>query len=440
MARFSLTVLITVITKILRILLTVISSVVIANFLGPEGQGIYKLSILFPNLLIVFSNIGLGQAIIYLNNRDKKSRQEIINSILSFGIIISVMVFLIGWAILFFWGKILFPDVSFTFLVIGLFATPFLFLNSLIGSVFLSQKNAKIYNFTKIANSLIFLVFLIVLLLINWLTTSLAIIGFSLTSFIAFAYLVFLYFKKGNIFYFKLKKRIILDAITYGTKVFVSQLINFLQFRFDSFIINYFISPASVGLYAVAATLSEKTWVVSQSVGEMLFPKTASEKDKTKSVDFTIKTFKFVLLSTIAIASVLLVSAEFLIGLLYPPEYDVSILPFKILLIGSISIGGWRVLINDMYGRNLMNPVINLGIISAILNIILGVLLIKYFGIVGAAWASSITYTLSLIMMMIVFSSKLGIKFYKLILYDKEDVKLANKILKDLFKLNFKKV
>ncbi len=430
MSKFSINVIITIVAKVLKIGLAIITSIVIANSIGPEGQGIYKLAILFPGLLIVFGNVGLGQALIFFTNKKSEQKQEILNTLLTTGLIIALALFLIGLLILVIFGETIFPKVPMSLLIYGLFATPFLFVNSLIGAVFLSQKNAKIYNFAKIANSVIFLIFLILFMCLNKLDTKLTITGFSLTSLIAFLYLVFLFYKKGNKFRISLDLKIIKESILYGVRIFISQLMVFLQFRFDSFVINYFISPASVGIYAVAATLSEKTWVVSQSVGEMIFPKTASDSDSNTSVEFTIRTFKLVLILTIIIAIILFLVSGFLINLLYPQEYIASVIPFKILLIGSISIGGWRVLINDLYGRNIMKPVIILGCISALINIILGILFIKNFGIIGAAWASSLTYSLTLLGIMLIFSSHLKISFKQLITLNKEDIAFFKRIVR----------
>ena len=108
-----------------------------------------------------------------------------------------------------------------------------------------------------------------------------------------------MYFKGGNRFQFTLDYMAATNYLSYGIKIFFGSMVNFIHYRLDVFIINYLLSPASVGIYSIAAVMSEKVWLLSQSTGEMLFPKVASNKNDDESILFTIRIFKFVMILTI---------------------------------------------------------------------------------------------------------------------------------------------
>ena len=61
----------TFLTTVLTFVITVGISIIIARGLGPNGQGIYALVLLFPALIMSFANLGMGRFIITIFLREK---------------------------------------------------------------------------------------------------------------------------------------------------------------------------------------------------------------------------------------------------------------------------------------------------------------------------------------------------------------------------------
>jgi Na+-driven multidrug efflux pump len=98
-------------------------------------------------------------------------------------------------------------------------------------------------------------------------------------------------------------------------------------------------------------------------------------------------------------------------------------MPFQILLIGLITISGWKILANDLYGRGKPMLNTNITITSVILNIILNIILIPKSGIAGAAWATSISYSFAFVAIVVAYSKISGNRIIDIIFIKKSDFK-----------------
>ena len=61
------------------------------------------------------------------------------------------------------------------------------------------------------------------------------------------------------------------DSLIFGLKGHISNVLSFINYRIDIFIIAYFLDDIAVGIYSVAVLISERIWLVSQSVSSVLF-------------------------------------------------------------------------------------------------------------------------------------------------------------------------
>ena len=222
----------------------------------------------------------------------------------------------------------------------------------------------------------------------------------------------------------KLNKDYFKDSFLYGIKVYLGSILSFLSHRMGMWLINIFLNPLMVGFYSISIGLSEKLWLISDSIGTVLFPKISSENDKVKIKEFTPLVFRNVLFIVTLIAVLLFAIAHWLITLLYSDAFSESTKPFQILLIGAVTISGWKILESDLKGRG--RPMLNTYAtgISAVLNIILNILWIPKFGILGAAWAATISYTVMLLITLVIYSKISGNRITDLLFLKKSDVVL----------------
>ena len=190
---------------------------------------------------------------------------------------------------------------------------------------------------------------------------------------------------------------------------------------------NVFINPLAVGYYSVAVGIAEKLWLISQSAGTVLFPKVASEKDEKRRKEFTPLVSRATIFATALGALVIFFLSRWIVIFLYSNVYLSAVRPLQILLLGAVAVSGSRVLGNDLAGRG--RPMLNtyLNTITLATNLGLNLLWIPRFGIVGAAWATTVSYSIALIGSMVVYSRVSGNQWTKVLLPQRGDWALYRK-------------
>jgi len=424
--------LITVITRVLQLILGIGTSIIIARILGPEGKGIYSLAILLPSLLVTFANLGIGSASVFYIGKKQYSPKEIFGANIIFTGLISAFALIVGLIIVFFFPQKLFPGVPKECLFLALSLIPFQFFSSFVINILLGLQKIKKYNFIQLIQNFVFLFLIVIFLLGLHFGVKAVIIAEILSLFVGSIILFIETKKETNGLIFSLKKSILKDFFSYGLKAYFANILGFLHYRIDQFMLNIFLNPTAVGIYSVAVGISEKLWLIPQSASTILFPKVSSETDEKSLKEFTPLVCRNILWTTIFLSLILYLITPWLIVLLYSKQYLNSIVPFRILLIGAITLAGSKIIANDLAGRG--KPMINtyVGIISTSLNIILNFLWIPKFGIIGSAWATSVSYSVTLLIKIIVYSRISGNRIVDIIFIKKSDLKYYKNFLTSL--------
>ena len=428
---------ITFATRILNLLLGTGASVIIARVLGPSGKGIYSLVLLLPAMIFMFSHLGIGAATVYYVAQKKYSVKDIFNSNIVLGLLISILSILAGLIIIFFFQDEIVPGVPKKYLLLALLLLPLKIFTEYIINILLGLQKIKKFNLINPARTLTFLVLIIILLLGFGFGIMAAIVA-SIISLVVSGSLTFYWtFKETNILTkisLKLNKSYIKNIFSYVFKTYLSAIFNLLHLRFDMFMINLYLTPMAVGFYSIAVGLTEKLWLISQSAGLVLFPRVSSEKDPKKFKQFTPLVFRTSILLTAGAAIILFFWGHQVIMVLFSKSFSSSIQPFKILLIGIIATSGSRILGNDLFGRG--KPMLNTyaAAVSVILNISLNIFWIPRWGIIGAAWATAISYNITLLMTIIMYSRVSGNSLAKIIFIQKSDLHLYKRLILVLIK------
>jgi len=385
----------TFVTGVLSLLIGLGTSAILARVLGPEGRGIYALAVLLPSLIITFGNLGVAPATVYYVARGEFRRQEILgnNVLLSAGI--SGIGGLAGLVVVLFFRGTIFPGVAPGYLLLALLLVPVQVFFSYVRCVLLGAQRIKEFNYVQIAHSVLFLGFIALALLGLRAGVNGAIVA-GLLAWLAVDVLVFRLAKQvaGGIDP-KPNRAYIKRATTYGVQAHLANILGFLNYRVDMFLVNGFLGPAAVGLYAVGVGLAEKLWMISKAASTVLFPRVAAENEEQRHKEFTPLVARTVLWTTALGALVLVFLSRWIVLLLYSDAFLPAVGALQALLAGIVMLSASRVLANDIAGRG--RPMLNTycGVITVVTNILLNVLWIPRYGIVGAAWASTVSYTVS---------------------------------------------
>jgi len=434
MAHFAKDTTYTFIARVFSFILGLAISIIIARILGPENKGIYSLSILLPSLLVAFSQLGIGSATVYYTGKGKYALKKILGNNLIIGTIISGIAILVGIIIVIFFRELFLEGIPSLYLFISLGLIPMSLMYIYLINILLGIQKIVKYNLVAISRELFSLI-LVVIMLVGFKTgviggLSARIIATLLAVIIAFWWIV--KFSGGIVC--RLDKDYIKDTTLYGIKAHTSNILAFLNYRLDMFLVNFFINPLAVGYYSISVGIAERLWLVSRSASTVLFPRISSEKDEKQKKEFTPIVSRNVLFITFVGAIFIYFLSRWVILLLYSEAYLASVRPLQLLLPGIVALSISRVLANDIAGRG--KPILNtyMSALTVSVNICLNILWIPTLGIEGAALASTVSYIIQTIGRLLLYNKISGNSIIKTVFVQRSDFKLYKRYILSVLK------
>ena len=425
----------TVIRQVLSIIFGLFAMIIIARVLGSSGQGQYTLAILLPTLLYTLLNSGLSISTVFYIGQKKYSDCQIYSTNLFTSLLLSIASIFIGLIIIFFFKDYFFESLTVKLLLYSLLIIPLLFTQKNLQTIFQGKEDFEKFNMIVILNQLGLLLFAILFVLVLNMGVFGAVLSFAMSQLLML--LASFYFLK--VYYnlllpYQVSMNYAKHSFIFGLKGHISNVLSFINYRIDIFIIAYFLDDIAVGLYSVAVLISERIWLVSQSVSSVLFARVANLSDDVERNKFTSLASRNTLLITFIGGLILALVSNWFINLFFGESYSQSVIPFLYLIPGVVIFSMSKVLANDFIGRGY--PEINtyIAFITALCNLGLNFWLIPKYGIKGAAIATTSSYLLDAIMKSCYFSFKNNISFSEFYLIKLSDLKLyknqINKYLK----------
>ncbi|MCS0673436.1 flippase [Cytobacillus firmus] len=417
--------------QISGILLGLLASIIIARSLGPEGNGLYQLIVLLPTTLMTLLNLGVGTSSVYYVGQKKYDIKDIIKTNTASGAVLSLVAVIIGLIGVMFFSDKFFEGVPPNYLYFILLIMPLLMLNDFYLVIFQGVQDFKSFNSLALLRqlaALISLVLFIFVLQIGLVGTVIAFIVGVVTQFILTLILLNKNLKT-NLLSGSFSKAYFKESFSFGFKAHFSNVLSFINYRADIYLISMFLNPAAVGLYGVAVSIAERLWIVSQSISSVLYPAISSSSDVDSKNKLTSVISRNVLFFSIIAGIVFYFASDLIFRLLFGEAYADSSDILKMLLPGIILFSVDRILSNDLAGRG--KPELNMytSIFTVASNIILNILLIPKVGIAGAAISTSVTYSLSTLVKMFLFKRETGVSYSKMLLLQKEDLILFKRLI-----------
>jgi len=389
----------------LRQLLAFGLSVIVARNLEPREFGIYSLILWILTFSLFGANLGFPNSMQkytseYLGRKDKNSLYALNRYILKKELLLGVAITLILILGAPFFSK-LFPIPQSYFIIAALGVLPLALINIFSMSLAGHQK----FNYLALTG-LIFtplsLLFSLFVLKKGW-----GIIGlFGVKNLLAFLTLTFLYLILKNRLQFGFNSKITPDlkskVFPYTRDLtFIALLDMIVWQRSEVFFLGIWVSPESVGFYALAFMLSTSLFgLLPSSFTTALLP-VISEKYGSSSGESIRKIYytatRYLLYLTFFLATLGIAFASPLIGLFFGENYLPSVNIFRLILITSCFGTVAGVASTTLYATEHQRKIVKLVGFTAILNLLLGLSLIPLWGLYGAVLANGISqFTVSL--------------------------------------------
>lgn len=379
--------------KLLRMIVGLFVGIWVARYLGPEQFGLLSYALSFVGLFIAISTMGLGEIVIRELVNDENRRDE-----------------LLGTA---FWLKLI---GAFSVLIILAIAINFTSndqqTNILIfiiasATIFQSFNVIDFFFQSKVLSKFVAYANMISLFTSSIIKITLIIVEAPL---IHFAYVISfdsLVLAMGYIFYYlnnnlslrkwRFDKTVATALLLDSWPLIFGSIAASIYMRIDQVMIKELINTKAVGYYSVAVRLCDLWLFVTMVLTQTLSPSIIKAKKINQALYLSKLQDMYNLLIKLSflISIIMSLFARKIVLILYGVEYAESI---KILLIYIWSINfvflsnaSWAYYINE----NLQKIASLRLIYGSIINIILNVILIRYYGLIGAAISTIISYSVS---------------------------------------------
>lgn len=362
----------------------ILTSIIIAKSLGPEGNGSYVTFTSAVGLSFLLVSLGFANYQAYAVAKNKKTDKLVVTAL-----IYSLIVF-IPFSILagFIFWKLNFFDGEYIFLFVVASVSSIIFQSGL--GFFQGKGKINHYNAFTLISPIALFIFSVYILFDK--RDEVVFIGFAASEFIAALSVLWFCFLSINkslakftisraIFYFK-------DSVSYGVKSQIILIITYLMYRGVILTLASNFSPASVGVLGFALSLVEKSWIFSQVASVVLF------KDMSSN-DFTLGKLKksMILMVMLSLAGMMFLGIFFhFFGEYMGEGYSNVITYFIILSPGVAAFSAAKICVNYLLLKGVDAKDVVVFIIVLLIYFLVALFLIFNYEVTGGAMAISFGY------------------------------------------------
>jgi O-antigen/teichoic acid export membrane protein len=397
------------------------SSILLARVLGPSDRGLLAVMIVITTVALALAGAGLQVAMQYYAGRREVSQRALLGNTLAYGAVLAAV-----FLPVFFLLRGPLAD-AFTHgrggLVWALAAilVPLTFLDYSTAGQLCGRLEFGLWNVLLIASRLTTLACVVVLVAALGLGVAGGVLATAAGSVVVIAVAVVHLLREGRP---RIDLGLFRASLRYGSKAQVGSFFQFLNFRLDLLMLSLFVPLAGVGHYAVAQTLAELTAYVGIAFQISVLPILAradgAERGAATSTA-AVRHHGVVALGLIALNAIF---APLVLLLGYGQDYRPALVPLLILLPGMWFMGTGSLVVGDLRGRGRPGVASTVKGAAALVTICLDLLLIPPFGVIGAAVASTLAYTVFGMLGLAVLSRVGRIRLRDLVVPTRKDLAL----------------
>lgn len=408
-------------TRIVWSAMGVVSGVILARWLGPYNRGILALVLLVPSTILTLTKLGVSQATVYYINRKEASVDQVAsNSVilaLSFGLLSAVGVWLLRDNLL---SSVL-KDIPTWALAFALARVPLLLLDNYLYSVLQATGQFGIYNTRLLISEALRLV--LVAIFIMWMNLGLfaAVATYTLVSVVNMGWLMFTMSRSVR-FSFKVDPVLMSHMLSFGVRSYMQVVIAHLLLRIDVYMVQSMLGTVETAYYSLALHFTETVLEVPQAIGLVLYPRLASLPEE-EIHRLTAQTCRRTLMVTVPAALALGLFGPYVITLWYGKAFSAAGAPLPWAAVGVAMMAIFVIITRDFTSRGKQRVNTAAGILALVANVSLNLHLIPRYGIVGAAFATAVSYTGACLVLIYFFCQESRMRWTSVLVPTREDLR-----------------
>lgn len=398
-------IIILIIRRGLGALISILGTTLIVKNLTVKDYGIYSVFLNIITLSSTFATLGVDAATGYvLQNKKYKAENALVNTF-SLGIILSLVSFIIFGLIFYNLHLSDFNIIPHSMKFYMLVSSVGMLFSNILFSILMGNLDFKNYSIFTIIPNLTLLVTVFIAIKISHFSLEknafFFMLGYIVSSIAVSSFLIFRYNILKNLRYFN--KEISKYIFRYGFQSYISNVVTFLNYRVNVFIIGYFLGAEDVGFYSTCLVIIDFIWLLSSTMSSITYPLFSNPniKDFRKKM-IPIITRTILVLTTIATFTFYGLS-NFLIPLLFGNNFMIIKNLILILAPGVILLGGSKIISADFTAQGKPKMNIYLNVMALVITIITNFIFIPKFGLNGAALATSISFSTLFIISLITY-------------------------------------
>ena len=419
----------TFVTRIGTLALGIFTGVITARALGPENRGIFSLVALFPASIVTLTKLGQGIAAVYFIRREKEDVSRVASNVFIIGLLSGALLLALLFGLKGYLLTTIMRGVPMWALTAMLPLIPVLLIESNLYGVLQATDRFHVYNTRLVAEGVLTVSGMaFVLLVMKWgLVGALGVVV--AVRIIMIVWLV-VTIHKGSPLRLFFDRELFRRMLGYGLQSHVQIIASHFHFKADMYLVAYYLDPAQVAFYSIAVRLAETMMHLPQTIGTVIFPRLAGS-DRARGHQLTAMACRQTLAITVSVALVMIALGRFLIVTWYGAKYAAAAAPFPYVAMGIVMMSMYVLLSRNFTSRN--RQVVN--IFAAYLalggNLALNIVFIPRYGIVGAAAATLVSYSLSAVILFVLFLRDSGMRWYDVLVLKPSDIVIWRRIASD---------
>ena len=382
-----------IIEKCIRIIEAFVIGIWVARYLGPQEFGILSYSLSFVFLFTAFAALGLDQIVVRELVKDHNKRDVILGTTLGLKFIGFLFMLILLITSLQFTNNSKITNVIILIIAISIF--------------FKSFNGIDLYFQSKIQSKYIAITNIIVILICGIIK---AILIFNAAELINFAYVFIVetfLLSSGYILCYKYNKQLIQkwqfkftvakELLSKSWPLIIGGVAAAIYMKIDQVMIKEIMNERSVGLYSAADKLCSVWLIITVAITQSVFPFMVESRKIDRNLFLNKLQKLYDVLIKVAISASLIYTffankiMVFLFGIDYIDASEILIVYIWSSVFVFLSNGSWCYYLNE----NLEKFASIRLVIGAVLNIILNLYFITVYGLLGAAYATLISYSIS---------------------------------------------
>jgi O-antigen/teichoic acid export membrane protein len=383
----------TMATRISLVGIGLVTSVIIARSLGPEGRGLVASVGAITALGVQFGNLGLHASNTYYVARQPEVLPTLVGNSLAVGFGGATLLAFGAWIVMVSWPSL--SPLPWPLLALALAGIPFGLGYLLLQNLLLGINQVRSYNVIELGGRILLVALLGALIAVArvsaWTVAGTGLLISALSG--AWALRDLWPHLKTRL---RMSPRLLRRHLRYGSRAYFAAFFSYTVIRADVLMCSFILGAEDTGLYSIAVAMADLLMTLPIVVGTIAFPRLAGTHEPLERWTKAMKITKGLCFMLVIMALVAAALARPVVGLLYGEDFLPSVPAFQWLLPGIIFLGVNSILMNYLGAEGMPPVVVWSPAVASVVNISLNLLLLSRLGIIGASISSSIAYGLML--------------------------------------------